>query len=59
MQQKRVWQNLGYLSFVEDYISFLEEQWDLQQLSEQGVVEVEVEAAVVQLQKVPSLFDPN
>jgi hypothetical protein len=59
MQQKRVWQNLRYLSLVEGYISFPEEQWDLQQLFQQGAVEVEVEAEVVQLQKVPNLFDPN
>jgi hypothetical protein len=57
MQQRRVWQNLGYLSLAEDYISFLEEQWDLQRLFQQAVVEAEVEA--VQLQKVPSLFDQN
>jgi hypothetical protein len=45
MQQRTVWQKSGYLFLVEDYISFLVEQWDLQQLFQLGLVVVEVEVA--------------
>jgi hypothetical protein len=61
MQQKMVWQKSGYLFLVEDYISFLVEQWDLQQLFQLGVVVV-VEVVVVvvdQPKKYLNLFDQN
>jgi hypothetical protein len=46
---------------VEDYISFLVEQWDLQQLFQLGLVVVEVEVVVVvdQPKKYLNLFDRN
>jgi hypothetical protein len=59
MQQRRVWQKLGYLFLVAGYVSFLEEQWGLQQAFQQGVVAVEVEVEEEQLQKYLNLFDPN
>jgi len=54
-----VWQKSGYLSLLEDYIAFLVEQWDLQQLFQLGVMAVE-EGVVVEKQETDlNLFDQS
>jgi hypothetical protein len=59
MQQRMVWQKSSYLSLLEDYIAFLVEQWDLQQLFQLGVMAVE-EGVVVEKQETDlNLFDQS
>jgi hypothetical protein len=58
MQQRMVWQKSVYSFLVGDYISFLVEQWDLQQLFQLGVAVVE-EGVVGELEKDLILFDRN